>query len=142
MNVEIVDASAMAEILFDQPEADDVASPLEDGHLVGPRLLRYELAKVCLVKLRRRPAERQAIVRAFELRHRLHVQMREVDAVGVVAIAEETGLIAYDASYLWLARFLGVELITLDRRLRAAAHSSTRRGRVRPSRGFVTARVA
>ncbi len=124
MNVRVVDASAAAAVLFDEPEADDVATTLEGHQLVAPWLLEYELANVCLVKVRRRPCERDALVRAFHLRHRLHVQMREVDAVGVVAIAEETRLTAYDASYLWLARFLGAELVTLDRRLRAAAHAA------------------
>ncbi|MFP4126244.1 MAG: hypothetical protein ACLFU0_06310 [Alphaproteobacteria bacterium] len=52
------------------------------------------------------------------------MQLRELDAVGVVAIAAETRLTAYEASYLWLARFLGAELVTLDRRLRAAAHAA------------------
>ena len=32
-----------------------------------------------------------------------------------------TGLTTYDASYLWLARDLGVELVTLDRQLAEAA---------------------
>jgi predicted nucleic acid-binding protein len=37
------------------------------------------------------------------------------------ALDEETGLTAYDASYLWLSRTLGAELITLGRRLQVAA---------------------
>ena len=32
----------------------------------------------------------------------------------------ETGLTTYDASYLWLANDLGIELVTLDRRLATA----------------------
>jgi len=124
MNVKVVDASAVAAILFDEPEADDVANTVEGAHLVAPFQLDYELANVCVVKSRRRPAERDEIVRTFDLRDRLNVQMRAVDAAGVVAIAEATGLTAYDASYFWLARSLGVELVTQDRRLRAAAQAA------------------
>jgi predicted nucleic acid-binding protein len=50
-----------------------------------------------------------------------------VDHDGVLALAAETGLTAYDASYLWLSRKLGAELVTLDTQLRkavAAAPSS------------------
>ncbi len=36
-------------------------------------------------------------------------------------LATETGLTAYDASYLWLARQLGAELVTLDQQLARAA---------------------
>ena len=39
----------------------------------------------------------------------------------LLGLAERIGLTAYDASYLWLARRTGAELVTLDRRLAAAA---------------------
>ncbi|HZT90151.1 MAG TPA: type II toxin-antitoxin system VapC family toxin [Stellaceae bacterium] len=47
----------------------------------------------------------------------------ETVAAGCAAsldLAEAAGLTAYDASYLWLARALGAELVTLDRKLAAA----------------------
>ena len=37
------------------------------------------------------------------------------------AVAAATGLTSYDASYLWVARRLGAELVTLDRQLEKAA---------------------
>ena len=39
----------------------------------------------------------------------------------VVELALETGLTAYDASYLWLARQFGADLVTLDKALDKAA---------------------
>jgi hypothetical protein len=39
----------------------------------------------------------------------------------VLTLAAATGLTAYDASYLWLARRLGAKRVTLDRQLAAAA---------------------
>lgn len=47
----------------------------------------------------------------------------EVNPDAVVALALETGLTAYDASYLWLARRLDAELVTLDRAPIAAAQA-------------------
>jgi predicted nucleic acid-binding protein len=35
-------------------------------------------------------------------------------------LAAATGLTAYDASYLWLARRLGADLVTLDKQLAKA----------------------
>ena len=48
------------------------------------------------------------------------------ECVGVaVALALATGLTAYDASYLWLTRKLGAELVTLDQQLaRADMHAA------------------
>ncbi|MBV9740236.1 MAG: type II toxin-antitoxin system VapC family toxin [Hyphomicrobiales bacterium] len=43
-----------------------------------------------------------------------------VDLTATLDLAESAGLTAYDASYLWLARALGAELVTLDRKLTAA----------------------
>lgn len=51
---------------------------------------------------------------------RWRVETVTVDYYGVLALAEATGLTAYDASYLWIARGLGAELVTLDRKLAAA----------------------
>ncbi|MBV8446586.1 MAG: type II toxin-antitoxin system VapC family toxin [Hyphomicrobiales bacterium] len=44
-----------------------------------------------------------------------------VDIAATLDLAETAGLTAYDASYLWLARVLGAELVTLDRKLAAAS---------------------
>ena len=44
----------------------------------------------------------------------------------VVLTARATGLSAYDASYLWLAGFLGADLVTLDARLARAGESVIR----------------
>jgi predicted nucleic acid-binding protein len=41
----------------------------------------------------------------------------------VLLLAERKRLSAYDAAYLWLAKELGAELVTLDRRLAAAMAS-------------------
>jgi predicted nucleic acid-binding protein len=48
------------------------------------------------------------------------VETVEVDHHAVVELALRTGLTTYDASYLWLARDLAIELVTLDRQLAEA----------------------
>jgi predicted nucleic acid-binding protein len=121
MPVKVVDASAIAALLFDEPEAEIVADRLSGDRLAAPGLLLFELANVCLTKARRRPELRAALTKAFRLRHRLAVEIVEVDHDGALAFADAIGLTAYDASYLWLARELGAQLITLDRRLSDAA---------------------
>ena len=89
--------------------------------MAAPSLLDYELANVCLTKIKRQPGRREALRAAFRLAHRLKVETVAVDPAAMLDLAEATGLTAYDASYLWLARSLGGELVTLDRKLSAAA---------------------
>jgi len=119
--VKVVDASALAALLFGEPEAEAVAARLEAGRLVAPHLLAFELANVCVMKCRRHADRREAILAAFQLRGRLGVEAIAVDHAGVVEIALKTGLTAYDANYLYLARQLGAELVTLDKMLMQAA---------------------
>jgi len=116
-DVKVVDASALAALLFGEPEADLVAGQLDGARLVAPILLAFELTNVCLVKCKRHPDQREALLAAFHLRDRLGVEEIAVDHAGALGIALNTGLTAYDASYLWLARQLGAELVTLDKAL-------------------------
>ena len=111
----------VAALLFAEPEAEAIAGRLEGTRLAAPGLLDFELANVCLVKIRRRPGQREALRAAFRLLPRLRVETVAVDPAAVLDLAEATGLTARDASYLWLARALGAELVTLDRRLEAAS---------------------
>jgi len=55
-----------------------------------------------------------------QLDKRQHKEMA-IDHDDVLDLAARTGLTAYDASYLWLARQLGADLVTLDRQLERAA---------------------
>ena len=108
MAVKVVDASALA-------------ARLGGARLLAPSLLGFELANVCLVKARRHPEQREALTAAFRLRARLGVTEMPVDHDRTLEVAAVTGLTAYDAGYLWLARQFGAELVTLDRQLAKAA---------------------
>jgi predicted nucleic acid-binding protein len=119
--IKVVDASALAALLFGEPEAEAIAKQLDGARLAAPSLLDFELANVCLTKIRRQPGQREALRAAFRLAHRLRVDAVAVDHADVLDLAEATGLTAYDASYLWLTRALGAELVTLDRKLAAAS---------------------
>jgi len=121
MAVKVVDASAVAALLFSEPEAEVVASALDGAELVAPTLLSFELTNVCLTKCRRHPDLRQALLAAFQLRGRLGIAETAVDHRDVLELALKYGLTAYDASYLVLARKLGAELVPLDEALTRAA---------------------
>jgi predicted nucleic acid-binding protein len=117
----VIDASALAALLFGEPEAEVIAGRLDGARLVAPSLLGFELANVCLVKCRRHPDRREALLAGLKLRGRLGVEEVAVDHDAVVELALESGLTAYDASYLWLARQFGTDIVTLDKALDRAA---------------------
>jgi predicted nucleic acid-binding protein len=119
--VKVVDASALAALLFGEPEAEAVADQLDGARLVAPSLLAYELANVCLVKCKRLPDQREALLAGFQLFARLGVEEIVIDHARVLELALNTSLTAYDASYLYLARQFGAELVTFDKKLKQAA---------------------
>jgi len=121
MEVKIVDASAIAAIMFDEPEADDMTRRLGGAILVAPALLQFELVNACVTKLRRYPDLRDTILQAFAVQGGLTIETAEVDQAATPVLAEQFRLTGYDASYLWLAQRLNAELVTLDRPLGRAA---------------------
>jgi Predicted nucleic acid-binding protein, contains PIN domain len=121
MPVKVVDASAIAALVFGEPEAADVAARLHTAKLVAPGLLPFEIASVCLKKLQRHHDQRESLLTAHRLFERLDITQTKVELPEVVKLAEQAGLTAYDASYLWLARRLQAELVTLDGQLARAA---------------------
>ena len=121
-SVVVVDASALAALLFGEPDAEVVAARLANRQLTAPTLLRYELASVYLKKVRRYEAERVALNEMLRVYPRLGIDEVQPDPDGLAQLAEQTGLTAYDAAYLWTGRLLGAPIVTLDVRLATAAH--------------------
>jgi len=123
MPVRIVDASALGALVFGEPKAEEIARVLGESPLAAPALIWFELASVCLRKIKAHPAQKDQILRAFRLAGKLSIQIIEVDHGAIVNLADETGLTTYHASYLWLARHLQGEVVTLDRKMQRAATS-------------------
>ncbi len=121
MAVKVVDASAIAALIFREDEANAVSDLVRHHQLYAPTLFSFELSNVCVTKMRRHPSDREKFALAFRQRGKLNIREWLVDYDGVLALAEDHRLSAYDASYLWLSRRLDVELVTLDKRLAAAA---------------------
>ena len=67
------------------------------------------------------PGQRDRLLQARALADELDITLLDVDSAGVVALAVESDLSAYDAAYLWLAGTYEAELVTLDARLQRAA---------------------
>ncbi len=121
MAAKVVDASAIAALVFAEPAQMRVKERLQNAELVAPALIEYEIAAVCVKKLKQYPASRAEILAGHALSRQLALRVVSVNPTETVLLAERTGLTAYDAAYLWLARSLRTELVTLDDRLARAA---------------------
>lgn len=122
----VVDASAVAALIFGEVEGESVLKLLRDRTLIAPELIGYELASVCAKKARKQPQLASTFARQLRLRHALAIEEMRVDHDAIALLATSTRLSAYDASYLWLAEQTKSSLVTLDGRL--AAVTAERRG--------------
>lgn len=121
--IAVVDASALAALVFLEPNASLARDRLVNRQLVAPRLLAYELMSAASKKLRKHP-DQAALIRggvSKALGDDFTIFWSDVEPLEVLDLAVETRLTVYDASYLWLARHLGAELVTFDAALEAAA---------------------
>ena len=124
MAVKVIDASALAAIIFAEPDGRAVATSLETATLAAPTLLPFEMANICLKKMRLRPEARATVLVQFAAWDQFGIELLEIDPYSLPELAEQFGLTSYDASYLSLAQQLDAELVTLDRRLARAAGTS------------------
>ena len=121
MPAKVADASLVAAFAFKEPELAQATKLLRSGELYSPRLLMYELANIAVQKIRANPSQQAVLWEGFEIAQSLDINLVDPALDDVVRLATDTGLTAYDASYLYVARSMGIELVTFDRRLRAAA---------------------
>ncbi len=119
MRATVIDASAIAAVLFDEPEAAPVVASAK-GKLIAPTLLRYELASVATTKLIRHPQRKDEILSRYRLLDKLAIEYVEPEWPDLPIIARRWALSACDAAYLQLALANGAALVTLDARLAAA----------------------
>ena len=127
MSVTVIDASAVAAVLFDEPEAAPVLASVS-GPLLAPGLLRYELASVCASKLRDEPKLAKLTLQRYRLFSGLDIEFAEPDWDALPVLAREWDLSAYDAAYLQLALKRKAPLVTLDARLASAYDKAVAHG--------------
>ncbi len=121
MHDKVVDASVIIAIAFGEPRAAEARELTDGAALHAPDLLPYEICSAALRKARDRPVLVAEIAASLDWALGLDVALQPIPAFDLLALAMETKLTIYDASYLWLARRLGCELLTFDQRLARAA---------------------
>lgn len=121
MPARVVDASVVGAWCFREPRASEALELLRGSDLYTPLLLAYELASIARRKAVVYPEKLDALDMALATALALPIRWSDVDHVAVVRLALDADLTTYDASYLYLARAMGLPLATFDQRLARAA---------------------
>jgi predicted nucleic acid-binding protein len=124
--VAVVDASAVAAVVFGEGAADRVVERLGASQLAAPSLLPCEIVNVASSKVQRGELSSEAAETALRAFATLQIVLHEATLVDVFRFAVVARLTAYDAAYLWLARWLSSDLV-----IAASTDTCKRRAQVR-----------
>ena len=117
----VVDASVLGAIFFIDHRYREAERLIVGADLFAPTLLNYEMANIAVKRIEFFPQRQELILESLQTFLRLNVQLQDVDYRQVVDLAALTGLTAYDASYLYVARELSLPLVTFDMQLARVA---------------------
>lgn len=115
----VVDTNLLAYLVLPTAPAPLAeAAWTKDSAWIAPALIRSELRNVVLGAVRRGSVRKRDAVQLLE-------QAREAVTIAdalpgdeaVLQLALESGCSAYDCEFVWLARFLGLPLVTSDRQV-------------------------
>ncbi len=118
----VVDASYLMSYLIPDERVDEVGyKKLHSGKmdLTAPELLKFEVGNVLLLALKRKRltmSMAEEVLRSFA---ELPIVFEKINESGVFLLAQKYNLTFYDASYVWLAKKLNVNLLTRDRKMLA-----------------------
>ena len=104
-------------MVFGEVEGRTVGAHIEGETLIAPALIDYELVNVAVRRARQHPGLSVEIAISLGAALQLPITRVAVPGLEVLVLATETGLTAYDAAYLWLARSRDAELVTIDKKL-------------------------
>ena len=90
---------------------------MDEDTLFEPPLLAYELCSIARKNILASPLLRTFVIRALDEALASDMVWVEVDFPEALALALETGLTTYDASYLYLSRSLAADLVTFDEQM-------------------------
>jgi predicted nucleic acid-binding protein len=124
--VTVIDASAALGLVIPDESVDDerLQDVVRGGQLHAPAIWTFECANAFTAAVRRGRMTPAVAVRAAEALMSLQVEIHEESRPStLLQTALESGLSAYDAAYLDLARRKGGVLLTFDRGLIDAAEA-------------------
>jgi len=122
----VIDASlAMAFLMSDEVVDEEIERAITDNEIkmYVPPVFESELFNGILTAYRRDRLTWRESILTISTYERLLVEEKRIDLTEVMKLARKHGLTFYDASYVWLARKLKVELLTGDKKMREVVWS-------------------
>lgn len=122
MNI-VVDTSALIAVIIGEPERDRIVAMTVHQTLIGPGSILWEVGNAFSAMLKQDRLTLESALRGLEIFEEIPIQYTMPDFAHSIAIAHQAKLYAYDAYLLDCAIRHKAPLLTLDRKLMAAARA-------------------
>ncbi len=117
----IADTNTFLAVVLNEPEKSEIIR-LTMGHdLTAPVILPFEIGNALSAMLKRRRINSDEILSAWDAVQTIPVELKNIDVRKALEIAAQFNIYAYDAYFLECAAALQLPLLSLDKRICAAA---------------------
>lgn len=120
----VVDTSALIAVLTAEPTRDRLIARTQGADLLAPGSVHWETGNALSALIKRRRLKLAEVQAALSAYARIPIRLVEVELGAALELADRFGLYAYDAYLMACARQHSAPLLTLDPRLRRAAHEA------------------
>ena len=121
MNDIVIDASCILEFLLNQNGKDFVVRQVGDLQLVAPQCLPYEVGNAVSKLIKRNLISIFDGVAVYHEFARIPIRYIEPDIPDAIMISGPSNTYAYDAYYISVAKRLGLNLFTMDEKMKSVA---------------------
>jgi len=119
----IIDASAIIAVLVNEPIKERLVALTAQADLIAPHSVHWEIGNAFSAMFKRERIDVEQAVEALRIYGRIPIRFVEVELDEALRIADARRIYAYDAYLIRCAEKYGAPLLTLDRRLLAAARA-------------------
>jgi predicted nucleic acid-binding protein len=119
----VIDASAIIAVIANEPEKSMLISMTNGADLIAPASTHFEIGNAFSAMLKRQRITLAQALEALTIYQSIPIRFVDVELDKSIRIASRLSVYAYDAYLIHCAEKYRCPLLTLDRALRAHAHT-------------------
>ena len=120
----VIDTSALIAVIVGEPERTKIIEITSGNTLIGPGSIPWEIGNAFSAMFKQKRLTLEEAEKGISIFNSIPIRYIETDFVSVLSISLKAAIYAYDAYFLDCATRQKAPLLTLDRRLKAAALDS------------------
>jgi len=117
----VIDTSALVAVIVGEPERNKLIEITKGNNLIGPGSIPWEIGNAFSSMFKRNRISVEEAQKGLLIFSSIPLRYIEPDFIRVLRLSKETNMYAYDAYFLDCAIRHKAPLLTLDKKLKAAA---------------------